>query len=163
MKHPTPHTKSELLTPSRAKGQSTIGPSHTGDFKKGFLAEAGEPGLRVHHTPADGRTDMFQGHAVPGNIARDGAPKKHLPVPTHAGMTDAQHYGAKMGGGLGHPTSSAIPGANPLSPNAVTLGKEKQLSEPKITPGMRGRCSPMSDDAHFQLGRAILNSAVRNR
>jgi hypothetical protein len=157
-----PHSKDELARSSRAKGTSTLGPSHDGGPKVGFLAEAGERGLRVHHV-SHGQAALVSGpdaHGGKPNIARDGKPKHVHAVPTHAGMTDAQHFCAG-GGGLGHPTSTAVPGVNPINPNHTTPGK--RLTPPKVAFGQKGRSphGPINDDILQKLGQAVIAEAGR--
>jgi len=111
-----------------------------------------KPSEVVSHD-SHGMGDHVTGHAVSGNIARDGAPKHVHPVTLHGGMTARQQSLNAMG----HATAVA-PDANPASP----LTKEPQgktLAPVQAKPGMRSRTSP-HDPA---LGAAILASALSNR
>ena len=65
-----------------------------------------------------GLGDHADGHAVPGNIARDGAPKKVTPVPHHSGMSLLQSSGAGLGG-LGHATATINDGGQTIATSAA--------------------------------------------
>ena len=111
-----------------------------------------KPAEVVSH-PSHGLGDHVTGHAVPGNLARDGAAKHLHPVLVHGGMTERQ-LALK---GMQH-ANAVAPDANPASP----LTKEpqgKNFASVKATPGMRSRTSP-HDPA---LGAAILAEALCNK
>jgi hypothetical protein len=157
-----PHSKDELARSTRRKGESTLGPDHDGGAKDGFLAEPGEPGMATHHV-SHGQAALQSGadiHGKRNNIARDGKAKHVHGVPLHSGMTEGQKFGAYRGG-LGHPTSTAVPGVNPINPNAITPGKK--LSPPKVGFGQKSRGPNKVNDATLQsVGEAILAEAKRN-
>ena len=78
--------------------QSTLGPDYSGKAKPGFFAGPTTEGLAPHHGPG------FMTNAKrpsTGNLARDGAPKKHLSVPVHNGCR------RQAAGGLGHAQGAA--------------------------------------------------------
>jgi hypothetical protein len=103
--------------------------------------------IKSHDSHGEG--DHVTGHAVPGNIARDGKGKHVSAVAVHDGMTRRQTSFNAMG----HANATALD-ANPASP----LTKEpagKTLAPVQATPGMRSRTSP-HDPA---LGQAILEAA----
>lgn len=118
----------------------------------------GVPNAPGTHSPAR-QSDAFKGRAVPGNIARDGAPKFHHDVPVHGAMNaksrrTGEHFDGVGGDGISR--YDANPGTNP------TLGPPagKRLSPVRIAPTMRSRTSPgLTNDLHVQLGRAILDEA----
>jgi hypothetical protein len=157
-KNLTPHSKDQLLTPSRAKGESTIGPSHTGAAKPGFYAGSKDAHLTVHHDPQ--RARGVENLETPNNIARKGAAKNLHPVSHSWGNTEQQVAMAGVGG-LGHATSTAqVPDANPPNP----LAKEprgKVLKDVEIKPGMKSQ-SPTPLSMHKLLGAAILAQAVKS-
>jgi hypothetical protein len=96
------------------------------------------PNAPAHHTPARG-ADAFKGHAVAGNIARNGAPKVHADVPVHGGMTRRQVELKGMGHAIGSaPDASA---ANPLDKTVPG----KTFAPVQAYPGMRSRSH---DTAH---------------
>jgi hypothetical protein len=99
-----------------------------------------------------GMGDAVRGHAEPGNLARDRAPKRVTAVSVHDGMTRRQQSGFAMG----HANPTA-PDANPASP----MSKEpagKRLAPVEVVPGQRSRTAPHS----AALGAAILASAIKN-
>jgi hypothetical protein len=99
-----------------------------------------------------GLGDHIAGHSDPGNIARDGAPKRVQPTMVHDGMTERQ----KSGFAMGHANATA-PDANPASP----VSKEpagKHYPTPQAVPGQRSRTSQHS----AALGAAILANALKN-
>jgi hypothetical protein len=108
------------------------------------------PSETVSHN-SHGMGDHVTGHAVPGNIARDGAKKHVTPITYHGGMT-ARQQSLK---GMQHATAVA-PDANPASPMNKEPGR-KVLAPVQVKPGMRSRTSP-HDPA---LGAAILATALR--
>ena len=164
MANPDKYSKDQLTTPTRRKGKSTLGPDHDGGPKDGFLAEPGEPGLAVHHSShsAAALQSGPDAHGGKPNLARDGKAKAVHGVPLHSGMTGAQAFGAYRGG-LGHPTSTAVPGVNPIDPNEITKGKE--LKPAKIGFGMteRSKWPANNNDTTLQaLGKAVLAEALKS-
>jgi hypothetical protein len=96
------------------KKQSTIGPGHDGKPKSGFFAKPGESGLEVHHTPAF-TSGMKRQNVARGHVALDGAPKRHLDVSVHSGMTRNQRDTAGLGGiAHGAVVDGGQPAINPL-------------------------------------------------
>jgi len=111
--------------------QTTIGVGHDGkplaaDLKPHMPATSLTHGLGQH----------AEGHAEPGNIARDGAPKRVGTIKLHDGM----HF-VSAGGQLFLGGRSALPrdasGANPLDPSNA-----KTLTPPQVHPAMINRTSP---------------------
>jgi len=152
------HTKQEVLTPSRAKGTSTLGPAHTGAAKPGFYAKPSENGLSVHHDPQLARG--IEHLQTPNNIARKGAAKNLHPVSHSWGNTEQQVAMAGVGG-LGHATSTAqVPDANPANPMAKEP-RGKVLKDVEIKSGMKSQ-SPTPTSMHKLLGAAILAQAVKS-
>jgi hypothetical protein len=144
--------------------KSPFGVGHDGRPK-------GVPNAPGMHTPARG-ADAFKGHHVPGNLARNGAPKNHHDVPVHGGMT-ARQTALK---GMGHANATA-PDANPASP----VSKEpqgKRLTPVQPVPGQRSRTTdtlhagaPGENHARGKanppdlksLGAAVLAEALCNK
>jgi hypothetical protein len=154
---PREHTKQELLTSNRAKGQTPHGPSHTGQPKPDFAAGPNDRGLASHHV-SHNNGEAVIGHTVKGNVARDGAPKRWNHVPLSGGATEQQHMALEMGEpslNRGEP----VAGGTPMVPDIMSPGKEKMLTPPKAAFGMKG-----GEDypAHIELGQRILGSAARN-
>lgn len=118
----------------------------------------------------------FQGHEVPGNIARDGAPKFHHDVPVHGGMNaKSRRTGVHFDGvgGDGISAFDANPGTNPLG--GAPRGKVLMPVQP--VPGQRERSkdaphggAPGENHARGKpniadmqaLGRAVLTEAFAN-
>jgi len=101
-----------------------------------------------------GLGDAVRGHTHPGNIARDGAPKRVTPIEVAQGMTRRQQSGFAMG----HANASA-PDANPASPLAkIPEGKAFVGKPVQAVPGMRSRTSQHNP----ALGAAILASAIKS-
>jgi hypothetical protein len=92
------------------------------------------------HGPATSG-DAFKGHHVPGNVARDGAPKVHHATPAHGGMTRRQTNMAGVGG-LSHATESAPDASAPSPLDKAAPGKRTVLA--KAVPGQRSRTSDTS-------------------
>ncbi len=111
-----------------------------------------KPAEVVSHN-SHGLGQHAEGHAVAGNIARDGGKKNVRPILTHGGMTKRQ---VSMNA-MGHAHATA-PDANPASPMTKEPGA-KVLTPPAIKPGMKNRTSP-GTDLH-ELGRAILATALQ--
>lgn len=89
----------------------------------------------VHHTHNEG--EAFKGHAVPGNIARDGAPKNHRPVEVHSGMLSRnRNTGAFDWGGHG-----ASYDADPTNPLNSGPPRGKTFAPVPPSPGMRNRAA----------------------
>jgi hypothetical protein len=134
--HPTPHSKTELLTSARTKGDTTQGVGHDGNPVAGHFVDNGtEPLTPSHNNHSLGQ--HIEGHAVKGNLARDGAPKRFTKIPLHGGATEEQHSALRMGGSPQR--GEAVPGADPMMPDPLSPAKEKQMAPVKATPGMRSR------------------------
>jgi hypothetical protein len=141
------------FTPTRAKGQSTIGLDHSGKTKGVDI----RPGM---HGPAVG-ADAFTGRTVhPGNIARDGAPKQHHAVPVVHGMRSRI---TPLGGMImdvhGAPDAS--------SPSYLDIEQKnpKQLTPVRPVPGMKSQqnadCETLADKKNH--GDCMLAEAVRTK
>jgi hypothetical protein len=130
---------------------SKQGPGHDGAPKRGFFAAKDAPGLAVHHGPSFTSNTK---HPRTGNIARDGAPKRHLDVSVHNGMK------RQPAGGLGHAQGAAPvdDGGNPVAAGVHPFAKPASngFKHDKLAPvksGMRNRkndfphggASPASD------------------
>ena len=112
-----------------SKKSSPFGPGRDGRPK----AVPAAPGM---HGPARG-ADAFKGHHVPGNLARDGAPKNHHDVPVHGGMNAKSRRTGEHFDGVGGDGLSRFD-ANPANP----LGgapRGKTLTPVQPVPGMRSR------------------------
>jgi len=120
-----------------------------------------------------GLGDHAEGHAVPGVLGRDGAPKRVVPVAIHPGMTTQTKSGGEA---LGGDHKSAV---DSLSGLVVVPGKhggeavahplvappaEKRLAPVAPVPGQRSRtnadCETHADKQ--QHGRDMLDCAVKN-
>jgi hypothetical protein len=110
-----------------------------------------QPAEVVSHN-SHGLGDHATGHAVPGNIARDGAAKHVHPVMVHGGMTERQ-LALK---GMQH-ANAVAPDANPESPLTKEAGR-KTYAPVAVSPGMRSRTAPHNP----ALGAAILAEAMCN-
>jgi hypothetical protein len=114
------------------------------DGRSNAFAKPGEPTLGVHHF-SHGNGEHVVGHAVKGNIARDGKGKAVHAVAIHNGMKRQQIETAGVGG-MGHPTSvidggqsvSASSAAAPLA-HAYGGGVPKVRGAAPVKPGMRSR------------------------
>jgi hypothetical protein len=87
------------------------------DGKSRAFAKPGEPTLGVHHF-SHGDGDHVRGHAVPGNIARDGAPKAVHGVPIHKSAKRQQIDMAGVGG-MGHATAAIDDGGQSVTSSAA--------------------------------------------
>jgi len=115
------------------------------------FARKGERTLAVHHDPNEARKGDS---GVPGNIARDGAPKRMHPVSIHRNMTERQQALK----GMQHANATA-PDANPASPlSKIPEGKSFVGKSVPVSPGMRSRTTGAAFD-HAALGRAMLDEA----
>lgn len=145
------------LKPRVAKGKSTIGPGHDGAAKPGFYADGpGAQPLITHHEPAPSLGMKDQTHA--GNLARDGAVKRHAAVPIHSGMvtrskaSDQFHFG---GDALSRADSNP---ANPLTGPS----RGKRIDPPKPSFGQRSRHddalggSQPGDNHRRNVGKGVL-------
>jgi hypothetical protein len=109
-----------------------------------------KPAEVVSHA-SHGGGDHVSGHAVPGNIARDGAPKHVHPILAHGGMTSRQ-LALK---GMQH-ANAVAPDANPASPLSKEPAGKPFVGKPvPVSPGMRSRTAPHNP----ALGAAILAEA----
>lgn len=115
------------------------------------------------------------GHHLPGNIARDGAPKRVTATAVHPGMTRRVQGQTIVAGGHEAAALDALSGqtivpgnikSTPGFGNAGTTGGNplatppgsKNLKAAAVSPGMRSRTSPHSSE----LGAAILRAALKN-
>jgi hypothetical protein len=125
------------------------------DGRSNAFAHGDEPTLGVHHV-SHGLGDHVTGHAVPGNIARDGAPKAVHGVPVHNGMKRQQIETAGVGG-MGHPTATidggqSIPSSAAAAPlaHAYGGGLPKVRGPAPVGWNQKNRCGPIAkslDDA----------------
>jgi hypothetical protein len=116
----------DLMTSRVAKGASTHGVGHDGRPKGAVPVMAGM------HTPITG-----PGHAVPGNPARDGAPKVHHNVGVHDGMVSRDRAGTEYTAITQTQVANA-PDASGRSPLGPTI-EGKRLSPVAAHPFMRSR------------------------
>lgn len=141
--------------------KSPFGPGRDGRPK-------GVPNTPGQHGPARG-ADAFQGHHVPGNIARDGAPKNHHDVPVHGGMVTRSRQGTVHQGGDDLSRFTADP-ANPLggaprgkvlTPVQPVSGQRSRENDPLHggEPGEAHAKGKPDVAAMRDLGRAILAEA----
>lgn len=167
------------------KRKSTFGPGHDGARKPESIAQPGQE-ARIDHTP----NNMNGRHSGLSDIARNGAPKQHIPVPVHGGMHSRQIAGAGFGG-MAHGTAvvsggqtipnsaAAVPPVPPHRagfnsapmPNkpithAYGSGAPKVRGPAPTKPGMarkQGDIARSLNDStpHSILGRALLDEAKR--
>jgi hypothetical protein len=129
---------------------------------------------KIAHHDSHGFGPVRTGHETPGNIARDGAPKRVHAINVHDGMRTR----AKSGDALGGDHKSAIdavsgnvvvPGAVTTSPGYGNTGVQsghpfakppasKNIKPVAVSFGQRSRTKPHS----AELGAAILAEAVKN-
>jgi hypothetical protein len=113
-------------------------------------------GGKIAHGPAV-NSDAFKGHAVPGNVARDGAPKRHAPVEFHPGMKPGQVAVAGVGG-LAHAIGSApVDGGNATRLDIGPKNPMKGLAPAPHAAHMRSRVGengPAGVGVHAAKARA---------
>lgn len=154
------HSTADLLTGAPKKSLHQV--QHDGERHPDFEAGPGKGTLVAHHVSHGDDALVAGADLHPNNIARSGRSKHVYEVAPHSGMTEAQHFSAG-GGGLGYPTTTQIPGINPMNPDTMT-GKSKRLSPVRVTPGMRNRTSPgFGDEMAQSLSEAILSQAQKTR
>lgn len=144
--------------------KSPFGVGHDGRPK-------GVPAAPGMHGPARG-ADAFKGHHVPGNIARDGAPKAHHDVPVAAGQhTRSRATGLFHQGGDALSRADANP-ANPLggAPRGKTLtapqsvpGQRSRVGEQHAAPGVNHARGQANKPDLKNLGAAVLAEALCNK
>lgn len=121
-----------------------------------------------------GLGDHATGHTHPGNIARDGAPKRVHAVPIHGGMSKQSTGGAAFGGDHASAIDAVsgnvvVPGNVRAAPGWGNAGVQaghpfakppvsKATRPVAVKPGMRSRTHPHTPE----LGRAMLAEAFRN-
>lgn len=160
-----PHTKQELISPTLAKGKSMVGVGRDGGVK-------GIPNVPAHHGPAV-NAETFKGHSVPGNIARDGAPKAHHHIPPHGGNISADRHGQfHFGGDAASASDASAPntldptrvGGKRLTPPAPAFGQRSRTAGGEVEnaePGVHAKKNRGNLDT--ELGAAILREATRTR
>jgi hypothetical protein len=111
-----------------------------------------QPAEVVSHN-SHGLGDHVTGHAVPGNLARDGVAKRVEKTLVHGGMTERQ-LALK---GMQH-ANAVAPDANPQSPLTKEPGR-KTFAPVQAVPGQRSRTSKHDP----LIGAAILASALCNK
>jgi hypothetical protein len=126
---------------------------------------------KINHL-SHGMGDHVTGHAVKGNIARDGAPKKVTGIAVHPGMTRQQQDGAGVGG-MGHAAATisggqTIASSAAAAPLAHSYGAAPDLKTGKVVPPSFGQRSRTNEDTEshadkVQAGRDTLASAARNK
>lgn len=126
----------------------------------------------AHHA-SHGHGDHMTGHAVPGNIARDGAPKRAHVVPIHGGMAKQTDSGAVAFGGdhataLDSVSGRTVPAgrsvATPGWGNGTARSGNPMLHEPgsknvkpvAVHPNMTRGAN--HDQMLAELGRAVLQN-----
>jgi hypothetical protein len=128
----------------------------------------------VHGHTSHGLGPAHEGHAEPGNIARDGAPKKVHSVAIHGGMSKQTKSGYVAFGGdhasaIDSLSGNTVPAANMAAPGWGNAGvqsghpfaKAPASKVARPTPpsfGQRSRTAPHS----AELGAAILQEAFKN-
>ena|ERR1700720_358123 len=127
---------------------------------------------RINHL-SHGLGDAVTGHTHPGNIARDGAPKKVHAVNVHSGMRTRSKSGADAMSG--HEASAidsltgqaTVPGSIKSAPGYGNSGV--QSGHPFATAPGGKRLTPVraafgmkSADNLEELGRAVLAQAQKN-
>ena len=126
------------------------------------------------HHDSHGFGPVREGRAVPGNIARDGAPKRVHDINVHPGMVTRSKSGDALGGD--HKSALDAVSGNVVVPGAVTTAPgygnagvqsghpfakppaSKNLKPVAPSFGQRSRTAPHS----AELGAAILAQAVKN-
>ena len=167
------HTKNELLnrnkdgsTPKRQPEPGVLQPDHSGRVSRDT------PDGVVTHL-SHGLGDHVRGHTHPGNIARDGAPKRVTPVKAHGSSTLRQTSFNAMG----HANSEA-PDASPASPlSKEPSGKAFVGRSVPTYPGQRSRVGETGvakpgaahaaamargDAGRHVLGQLIMGEALAN-
>jgi len=113
-----------------------------------------------------GLGDHAVGHAVPGNKARDGAPKSVKPIEHAFGMTRQQTDAAGIGG-MGHATATIDGGNAPAAPLADAYCGKPDMKTGKAVDAVPGQRSQTNQgvetyaDKH-RHGRDMLATAQRN-
>jgi hypothetical protein len=118
-----------------------------------------------------GLGDHAVGHAVPGNKARDGAPKSVKPIEHAFGMTRQQTDAAGIGG-MGHATATidggqTIVDSAAASPLAHAYSGKPDLKTGKCVDAVPGQRSRTNEDAEtyadkHRHGQDMLATAKRN-
>jgi hypothetical protein len=156
------------------KRDSNLQPDCTGNHGGVPIRE----GMAISHL-THGGGDHVTGHAVQGNIARDGAPKNVRAVPVHGGMAKQTKSGALA---RGRDQASAIDSLSgnvvvPGAPNVAQAGwgnsgiannghplakrpASKNLKPVSVTPGMRSR-GVKARGPLPEIGASILAEAFR--
>lgn len=135
------------------------------------------PGMTVSHV-SHGGGEHVTGHAVPGNVARDGAPKHISVTPIHGGMV-RQVQGEPITGGGHHASAldaisgqTVVPGSIKSTPGYGNAGVQsgnplgrapggKNLGRVSVSFGMRSR-GPNPDSAMHEIGEAMIAEAFAN-
>jgi hypothetical protein len=116
------------------------------------------PSFVSHHSHGAGT--HVEGHAVLGNIARDGAPKRHTDVMVNPGMVAKSR---KTGLLHTHAHSIDYTDSDPGNPLKAGPPRGKDLRPVPIKPGMRSRTSPgLTNDVHFALGKIAMDNATKS-
>lgn len=129
-----------------------------------------------HHHKSHGEGDHLKGHAVPGVLGRDGAPKRATSVKIHGGMVRHTADGSYRAFGGDHASAiNSLSGVTvPAARNTSTPGfgnsgvqnghpfakapGSKNLKPVPPSFGMRSRSAAPNTDMHA-LGAAILDAA----
>jgi hypothetical protein len=120
---------------------------------------------KISHV-SHGLGDHAVGHAVKGNPARDGAPKRVTPIEHAFGMTHQQTDVAGIGG-MGRATATLDGGSAPAAPLAHAYSGKPDMKTGKAVdavPGQRSRTNQGVEtyaDKH-RHGRDMLATAKRN-
>jgi hypothetical protein len=151
---------------------SIFQPDHSGKTRQVPVHD----GMTVSHV-SHGQGDHATGHAVKGNIARDGAPKRIEAVAVHGGMSRTTNGNTITGGGhaasaLDSLTGATVPAARNTAqagwgnkgvrdgnPTAKPPGPQKKLTRVAPAFGMRSRTNEGHQSPLHELGEAVLDAA----
>lgn len=175
-----PHTKDELLTSKREKGETTIGPHHDGGPRPGHYAKPGEGLLSHPHSVPNvsGQTDHTN---VKLALGRAPKPKRAFTdaTPIHAGMAVQTHAGEAYGGdhrsavdaltGLAivpgkdgkvataHPLTKIAPGKPGMGPVPRAFGMRSRRHDPSY-----GGVADAPHEEDCSLGQRIMAEAMQH-
>jgi hypothetical protein len=127
---------------------------------------------RINHL-SHGLGDHVTGHTHPGNIARDGAPKKMHAINVHSGMRTRSKSGYDAMSG--HEASAidsltgqaTVPGSIKSTPGYGNSGVQsghplaRAPGAKRLTPARPAFGMKSETDLH-ELGRAVLAQAIKN-
>lgn len=175
-----PHTKDELLTPTRDKGDTTIGPHHDGGPRPGHYAKPGE-GLLSHPHAVPNHAGMVDHTNVKLALGKTPQPKRAFTenTPIHGGMTVQTHAGEAYGGdhrsavdaltgraivpgkdgkvATEHPLTRIAPGKPGMGPVPRSFGMRSRRNDP-----LHGGIADASHEEDCSLGQRIIAEAVQH-